>query len=509
MRRFYLRVLLLLPVPLMVVGFNYFVDPVHLVHPDRYEEGIARLVLQGNNVTNIWNPNEASYLRSFVAGLQSKKDVLVFGSSRSKLIRANSFPGMTFFNNSLSGGSLFDYMAIYELYRKKNLIPSMVIMELSPWILDRENLSVWKVFNGAGKDPVEALIDSAMVAGRETPGESIIPDQLSELVSLGYFQTSFFTSLRSIISPAPGENIYFEYHSGEIPVGETLLADGSAIYPERVQNKGQLQAVTADAISYGENPIGIPKEMDHDRMRLLEGFVKLLSAEGVAVVFYLPPYHPRTYEMLSNSKRYGIIRDIQAYYKLVAEKDKITIVGSYDPGDVNLTEADFSDGSHPTESALGSIMDGRIPGVRSPSGGGTNAVPAIGIVGISNGNGLEVVNRKQFFWIGAGATCLTIRSSLNATAVVNLEAEPGPSLPSTSERHLRIRNSRGYSRTETLKVYPSVSFTVPVVEGLNEICLDPLDSATVLRHPNGDRRPLLLGVSDARVGFASRGDPRP
>jgi hypothetical protein len=503
-KRFYGRIALLIPVPLLVLGFNFFVDPVHLVHPGRYEEGIARLVLQGKNVTNIWNPNEATYLRSYVTGLQSRKDVLIFGSSRSKLIRASSFPGLSFFNNSISGGSIYDYLAIYKIYREKGLVPSMVILELSPWILDRENLSIWKVFNEEKLDPGKGLSDSGKLAGDVARVGSSMPDNLSELVSVGYFQTSVFTWLRTLFIPAARENIYFSFRTGDIPVGETLLADGSAIYPERAQNSGEVQAVTAEAISYGENPKGIPKELDPERKRLLEALVKYLVNEGVKVVFYLPPYHPRTYAMLVNSERYRIIRDIQSYFEVVAHKNDISLIGSYNPADLKLSEMDFSDGSHPTEGALRSIIDGHIPGVPSPEVAVADAAPQIEIVGIKNENGLEVVDQKQFFWVGAGTTCLTVRSSDSGTALLTLQAVPGPSLPSTPERHLRVRNSRGYTNTETIDAYPSVTIAVPVIGGINEICLEPLDKPSVLRQSNGDHRPLLLGVSDARVGFAPK-----
>jgi len=93
MKRFWLKILLLVPLPLIVVGFTWFVDPVHLRNADQYEYGIARLILDGKRVTNISNPNEAAYIKFVVDGLKTRKDVLVLGSSRSKLLRSDSFAG--------------------------------------------------------------------------------------------------------------------------------------------------------------------------------------------------------------------------------------------------------------------------------------------------------------------------------------------------------------------------------------------------------------------------------
>src|SRR5271167_4741143 len=110
MKRFWIKLLLLLPIPLLVIGFNWLVDPVHLRSAYQYEYGIAHLILQGKPVTNISNPNEALYLKYYVAGLTNRQDVLVLGSSRSKLIRADSFPGLSLFNNSIGGAGLVDYL---------------------------------------------------------------------------------------------------------------------------------------------------------------------------------------------------------------------------------------------------------------------------------------------------------------------------------------------------------------------------------------------------------------
>ena len=91
MKQFFLKMLLLVPIPIMILGFNLSIDPVHLTDTGRYEYGIAQLILDGKSVTNITTPDEAALLTFYVAGLDARKDVLVFGSSRSELIHASLF----------------------------------------------------------------------------------------------------------------------------------------------------------------------------------------------------------------------------------------------------------------------------------------------------------------------------------------------------------------------------------------------------------------------------------
>src|SRR5690242_17467393 len=137
MRKFLIKLLLVAPLVITVLAFNIFVDPVHLTDSGEYERGIAQLILSNKSVTNISHPNEEVYLTAYIEGLHERKDVLVLGSSRSKLIRSTAFPGKTFFNNSIGGAGLSDYLAIYDLYRRKGFKPSTIVIELSPWVLTK------------------------------------------------------------------------------------------------------------------------------------------------------------------------------------------------------------------------------------------------------------------------------------------------------------------------------------------------------------------------------------
>ncbi len=509
MKRFWINLLLLLPVPLLVIGFNWFVDPVHLRNPDAYEHGIAHLVLAGKRVTNISNPNEAAFLEFVIAGLPARKEVLVFGSSRSKLIRSDSFPGHSLFNNSISGGGLVDYLAIYQMYRRKGLVPSLAVVELSPWILMRDYSSVWKAFN-AQKQSLEqqALAPSDGGNGPVKP-HTLTHADLTEFLSPGYFQTSFYTWLNHRTHPSRQNTAYCEWREGALPLGETMLADGSAIYPEHVQHPPDRERVTALAIQYAEKPAGIPTAIDPGRERVLEAFLDELARDGVRVVLYLPPYHPRSYSLMANSPQNRIIVDEQRVYETLARRKNLTLVGSYNPSDLGLDERAFFDGSHPTEETVRQIFAAALPGAGVQTAADALVTSRIEFTGIDNPNGLETVNHKPFFWIGDGDTCLSVRSSRAGLAVLAFQAEPGPSLPATPVRHLALKASDGGAQSISLNEYPEVEMTVPVKQGANEICLTALDKSTVPQQPNGDRRPLLVGVSDLRIRLLPLGADQP
>jgi hypothetical protein len=165
-----------------------------------------------------------------------------------------------------------------------------------------------------------------------------------------------------------------------------------------------------------------------------------------------------------------------------------------------MNTLDFFDGSHPNEEAIGRLFTVALPHQPSTASNGTVIAPQIRIVGVNNPNGLEVLHNQPFFWIGSGDTCLDVRSSQSGAALLQMQMLPGPSLPETQERQLLVRDQVGNSQQMTIQSYPLVTIKIQVQEGLNEVCLTPLD------HPstplvNGDKRPLLIGVSEASISL--------
>lgn len=500
MKHFWIKIALLLPLPLLVIGFNWWVDPVHLRGAHQYEYGIARLILDGKPVTNISHPNEEAYLQFIVAGLKSPKDVLVFGSSRSKLIRAAAFAGRSFFNCSLSGGSLTDYIALYQMYRQKQLRPTVAILELSPWILTPGHSSIWKTLNAQGHELEKALLSTTpqLPARLDCGGEA--RSDWKEFLSLGYFQTSFYTWLNRLRHPVKQtQNTYFVWQSDTLPVGETVLADGSVIYPDHVQHPPDRERVTALAVEYAKKPGGFNGQIDPVRQKIFEAFLDQLAQDQVRVVLYLPPYHPRAYALMMDSVQFRSLATEQQYFEDVARRKGLTLAGSYNPADLGLDQSAFFDGSHPTEETVRIVLAAALSRSGLASATKPTDTDRIEMGGVTNPNGLEVVNGKPFFWIGQGETCLSLRAPRNGVVRLTFHGDPGPSLPTTAIRKLEILVTGGYSQTVTLTNYPQVEIVVPVLSGSNEIRLTPLDTPTVLVRPNGDRRTLLLGVSDLRA----------
>ncbi|MEW5940794.1 MAG: hypothetical protein AB1750_14085, partial [Chloroflexota bacterium] len=295
----------------------------------------------------------AAILQHYFADLQTIPDVLVIGSSRAKLLRADSFPGQTFFNASLSGASMTDYLAITNLVESRGGLPRTMVIELSAFLLSDDLVSVWPQFE-VRKDALEAhLFEGTPVPPVEGPSTPTLEDY-SRFLQPDYFQLSFYTLLDTRLGDAQGS----EYHvlrKDEEPAGMTYLADGSEIFPpSRRKNLGK-ESVTALAIDAGQYSAGIPKVIVPERQRVLETYLAYLQARGVNVILFLAPYHPVSYEiMLTN--RYRIIVDIQAYYEELAARLGLPLVGSFNPSDLGITKAVYYDATHITPEALAGIF---------------------------------------------------------------------------------------------------------------------------------------------------------
>ncbi len=117
---------------------------------------------------------------------------------------------------------------------------------------------------------------------------------------------------------------------------------------------------------------------------------------------------------------------------------------------------------------------------------------------IETPNALENLDGHFFFWMGGGITTLSLQSEAARNVRIAFEARPGPSLPEIQERHMRIVSGDWNS---TIVILPgAVTFLVPVEQGENKITLEILEQPSLLVMPNGDKRPLMLGVLDFSVG---------
>lgn len=335
---------------LTVAGINYYADPAHLFSGGRYEKRMADILASGAHVANISDYDERIMQDYYISNLRERKEVIVLGSSRSLQLRSDLFPGMSFFNHSVSGATIEDYLAIYGLYRERNFKPSIVVLGLDPWILNKYNgQSRWRSLKDEYYSFQKKINNDPDIQPRRMSID-IKQSRFIQLISLAYLEESVKELLSNIGDKTQGK---FYATNDEKNDKHTILADGSRLYPLEMRLL-TIDEVERSAISFAKNDpvysLANFAKLDKYSLTILENFVQYLQNNKVQVIFYLPPYHPSSFEILSQSDKYSIILEVEEYYRNLAKHMEIPIYGGYNPDDSGCDRKDFFDGMHPKAS---------------------------------------------------------------------------------------------------------------------------------------------------------------
>jgi hypothetical protein len=126
---------------------------------------------------------------------------------------------------------------------------------------------------------------------------------------------------------------------------------------------------------------------------------------------------------------------------------------------------------------------------------------------VENVNAVEgrLGSADAWTWVGTAPVGLFIFSTRAGLAELSFTVEPGPCLPETARRSLRLTDDAGTSQERTVEAGPgtTVTFLVTLAVGVNRLELRCLDRPT--RHHATDPRVLLTKVIGARIEEAAEG----
>ena len=337
-------------------AFNYSVDPAHIFdESNAYERGIVEMLLKGQNVANIVNYDERIAQQLYVSGLSQAPDIVVFGSSRSMQVRASAFPGRTFFNHAVSGGSLEDHMAIYQLYKERGFLPKAVIIGADPWILNANNGQTrWRALSSQlEKITTRLSVQSPFQDSSVLPSNS---NRYLQLISYAYLEQSLTQLWGELMR---GEQKYYVTSETRLSVS-VELADGSLVYGAAIRNRTS-EEVKLRAIGNAKRgaiySLGGYSQLDGRAMHALDAWIQSMLDDGVAVTLFLPSYHPASYAIMESNLRYAAVTEAAAYLQRLASDRGARIVGDYDGAKAGCSESEFTDDMHPRESCVARLFE--------------------------------------------------------------------------------------------------------------------------------------------------------
>ncbi len=348
---FYKKLLLLfLPLLVLLLSVNLIIDPAHLFSGGAYEYQIAKILLKKKNAANVANYDERLLQKYFIEGLTVAPDIVILGSSRSMQINQSFFPDDNLINNSVSGGHLKDYLAIYNLYIRKGLKPEHVYICLDPWILnDNNNELRWKSIESNYEEMIKRLGLPNKNDFDILRSKNLL--KYKELLSFDYFQHS----IKTIYNPSM---VYETLNRNNNET--TRLSDGSISYDKIKRERSIYQTnllardfIKGDKIDYLENFNSISS----DNLNILIKFIQYLQSKNIKIDFLLLPYHSIVYNYLQKDKNYHNINLSEIIFNKIGNENGIKTIGSFNPEKIkNITDADFYDGVHLNEKGLEKII---------------------------------------------------------------------------------------------------------------------------------------------------------
>ena len=211
----------------VLAGVNYIGDPAHLFARESYEEKLANILVRGRHIANVSNYDSRLLQKHYIDSVKQTNEVVVLGSSRSMELRSHLFPGRTFFNHSVNGSSIEDYLSIFNLYRKRGRTPSQVIIGVDPWIFNRNSgQKRWQILKNEFLAMSEVLDISQQL---QRDRASFSSNRYLELFSLAYLKRSTRTIVKRSEANNLPQNDYFETDNINHDLG-VKLSDGSLVY---------------------------------------------------------------------------------------------------------------------------------------------------------------------------------------------------------------------------------------------------------------------------------------
>lgn len=325
---------LLLGVPMLLafMSVNFFGDASLLFEPD-FELKMSEILLDGGMIENFYDYDERLFQKEVIINQKENPELVILGSSRGMLLNTATFDSTyTLMNNSVSGATHQDQIALYQCYRLQGKQPKKVYLSFEPWTLNRNNEQKrWASLTNEYMN----FFDPAYY---QDPGFPWV--KWAQLVSPSYFQASLQTLFKGNGSRDPKR--------AKDPFNETntKLTDGSLVYsdPYRLATPEEIEKRVAKYMTGDIYSIENYTELDPQYQGEYAQFVDTLLAHEVELTLFMEPYFPKMWK--EAERNYPMIRESENWLIKLAEERNIQVIGSFNPHTLGLDSSAFYDAMH-------------------------------------------------------------------------------------------------------------------------------------------------------------------
>jgi len=364
----YLKSLLLVSVIMIVVIAitNFIVDPGNIYQKHIFQnkgqtpKDFVNLLVDSNY--GVFRPENVFNERDIVSELAihpADYECVIIGSSRVKQIStARKNKSLSKFcgsikNLGVSGGSLEDYLAISNIVlNNKVAIPKKFFIGIDPWSLNFGRDKKYVQYKQDFLSMITRINSSVYIEKNHDENETM--SLFLNLFNLEYFQRSldmiFNPNSLVEITQAPK----FDFNKGLFyPV---VLPDGSLVYSAKFIKDALKEIDKVDGITNYK----IRQDLYYQdyAVDMFTKLVKYLQKNQIKVFFVMIPYHHSVigYKDQPITKTLdNVSRKIHNLAKIL----QVSVIGSYNPNDLQCYQDEFYDEYHPKDSCL-TKLDNKI-----------------------------------------------------------------------------------------------------------------------------------------------------
>ena len=334
----------LLPISIIIAIVNYKVDPANIFTEEAYIDGIAKIIINRHNVSNISNYDERLLLKKIVSNLKFQPDRVILGSSRIMEIGSDFYPTDTVINCGVSHANIYDITALCGILAENKRLPKKLLINLDPFTLSDKVTNEWL---SIASDYKFMLNNMQFSNQTEDKSDNLFNDKrFKSILSFSYFKES----LNFIVNR--NSKMYLDI-GRSIPYPNGRFFDGTISYSKAYTNPDTLAFETIAKEYAVKNSNG---NLDNEKVIILDKLIDYLISKNIIVEFVMIPFHPFYYTTLNSYHKNELI-EYEKFYINFASKKGIKILGSFNPSKYGLINSNFYDAFHPSKQAIKKIFN--------------------------------------------------------------------------------------------------------------------------------------------------------
>lgn len=327
-----------------IATLNYRLDSHYLFSRSHLLENAVDDLLSGRMIAGIRGVDNRYLQKRIIEKMKEIPDTIVIGSSRSVLLRASFFGFETtgsFFNHAVGAASLKDYIAILGIYKRKGALPARIIVEIAPWLFDKRHEG--SKFSRQWLSSANEYYYLMRLLNYNIPELIRSYNNVLHKILKTKFLIAYSDTIEHFKLLLSGEEIDYRIANCKYPEVFLKMPDGSRNYPFSKRRQ-------YDSFSKEDNRQFLKTMAKHIHQQSLQkmflDLISYLENNGTQVVFFLPPYNPKTYHQINKNRALQYVHNYERMILDLAKSKNIPVIGSYNPHISHLSYKDFLDGVH-------------------------------------------------------------------------------------------------------------------------------------------------------------------